>query len=47
METIILEGDDEPHGVGEPPLAPVAAAIANAVVAAGGPRVRTLPGRFG
>lgn len=47
VETILIEGDDEPHGVGEPPLGPVAAAIANAVVAAGGPRVRTMPGRFG
>jgi len=43
VEVVLLEGDDEPHGVGEPPLGPVAAAIANAVVDAGGQRMRRLP----
>ncbi len=47
VEVILLEGDDEPHGVGEPPLGPVAAAIANALVDAGGPRLRRLPLRPG
>lgn len=46
VDVILIEGADEPFGVGEPPLGPVAAAVANAVVAAGGPRVRTMPGRF-
>ena len=47
VEVVLIEGSDEPHGVGEPPLGPVAASVANAIVAAGGPRVRSLPGRFG
>ena len=46
VEVVILEGDDVPHGMGEPPLGPVAASIANAVVAAGGPRARHLPARW-
>jgi isoquinoline 1-oxidoreductase beta subunit len=46
VEVVILEGDDVPHGMGEPPLGPVAASIANAVVAAGGPRARSLPARW-
>jgi len=46
VEVVLLEGDDEPHGVGEPPLGPVAAAVANAVVDAGGPRLRRLPLRL-
>jgi isoquinoline 1-oxidoreductase beta subunit len=43
VEVVLLEGDDEPHGVGEPPIGPLAAAVANGVVAAGGPRLRRLP----
>lgn len=40
-------GDDElPHGMGEPVVGPVAAAVANAVRAAGGPRLRRLPLRL-
>ena len=46
VEVVLVEGDDEPHGVGEPPLGPVAAAVANAVVDAGGPRLRRLPLRL-
>ena len=34
---------EKPTGVGEPPGVPVAAAIANAVFAASGARVRELP----
>lgn len=44
---VVIELIDNPHegpyGVGEPPIGPVAAAIANAVFAATGARVRTLP----
>ncbi|MFC7761442.1 hypothetical protein ACFQY4_27885 [Catellatospora bangladeshensis] len=37
-------GDGEvPQGMGEPVIGPVPAAVANAVRAAGGPRLRTLP----
>lgn len=43
MEIIILEGDDQPYGVGEPPLAPLASAIATAVFDATGIRLRSLP----
>jgi isoquinoline 1-oxidoreductase subunit beta len=32
-----------PTGVGEPPTAPVAPALANAIAAAGGPRIREVP----
>lgn len=46
IEVVLVEGDDAPHGVGEPPMGPVAAAVANAWVAAGGERPRTLPFRL-
>jgi isoquinoline 1-oxidoreductase beta subunit len=37
-------GDEvPPTGVGEPPTAVVAPALANAIVAAGGPRIRAIP----
>jgi isoquinoline 1-oxidoreductase subunit beta len=35
--------DAIPTGVGEPPTAPVAPALANAIAAAGGPRIREVP----
>jgi isoquinoline 1-oxidoreductase beta subunit len=39
-------GDEvPPTGVGEPPTAAVAPALANAIVAAGGPRIREIPFR--
>jgi isoquinoline 1-oxidoreductase subunit beta len=39
----LLESGEEPFGMGEPPLGPVAAAVANAVFALTGERLRTLP----
>jgi isoquinoline 1-oxidoreductase subunit beta len=43
IETIIVEGHDEPYGVGEPPIAPVAPAIAAAVFDLTGKNLRSLP----
>lgn len=43
IETVIVPGGDQPFGVGEPPLGPVAAAIGNAVFALTGKRLRDLP----
>jgi len=39
----IVESYDPPTGVGEPPTPAVAPALANAIAAAGGPRIRALP----
>ncbi len=39
----IVDSDDPPTGVGEPPTPAVAPALANAIVAAGGPRIREIP----
>jgi isoquinoline 1-oxidoreductase beta subunit len=43
IETVIVPSGDQPFGVGEPPLGPVAAAIGNAVFALTGQRLRDLP----
>ena len=44
VESTLLEAPDGvPLGVGEPPIGPVAAAIANALADLNGARVRTLP----
>ena len=43
ITTHIVESDALPGGVGEPPVPPLAPALTNAIVAAGGPRVRDLP----
>jgi isoquinoline 1-oxidoreductase beta subunit len=39
----IVDSLDAPTGVGEPPTPAVAPALANAIVAAGGPRIREIP----
>ena len=43
VHTHIIENDYEPTGVGEPPTAPAAAALVNAIFAASGRRIRRLP----
>ena len=46
IEVVLLQGDDKPSGVGEPPIGPVAPAVANAVYALTGQRLRRLPLRL-
>jgi isoquinoline 1-oxidoreductase beta subunit len=41
----VVQNDFDPTGVGEPPTPVVAPALANAIVAAGGPRIREMPFR--
>ncbi len=43
INVFIMESDQPPSGAGEPPTPAVAPAVANAIVAAGGPRIRTIP----
>ena len=43
VEVYLVESDDKIGGGGEPSLAPIAPAVANAVFAATGARIRTLP----
>lgn len=43
IEIVILENSNEPFGVGEPSLSPIAPAIANAIFNLTGKRLRTLP----
>jgi isoquinoline 1-oxidoreductase beta subunit len=43
VEVAILSSGDTPHGMGEPAIGPVAAAVANAVFALNGQRLRRLP----
>ena len=46
IDVVLIEGSDKPSGVGEPPIAPVAPAIANAVFDLTGQRLRRLPLRL-
>ncbi|MCB8943724.1 MAG: xanthine dehydrogenase family protein molybdopterin-binding subunit [Ardenticatenaceae bacterium] len=46
MDVTVLSSGDEPFGMGEPPIGPVAAAVANAVFALTGQRIRRLPLRL-
>ncbi len=43
IQSIILENSEEMYGVGEPPIAPIAPAIANAIFNLTGKRLRQLP----
>ena len=43
IDVILLENDDKPGAVGEPPLGPIGAAVANAVFKLTGQRLRELP----
>jgi isoquinoline 1-oxidoreductase/isoquinoline 1-oxidoreductase beta subunit len=47
VEVIIVDSAEDPTGVGEPGLPPIAPAVVNAVFAATGERLRTLPLRPG
>ena len=46
VDVVIIDSTEEPTGVGEPGLPPIAPAVANAVFAATGQRLRSLPLRL-
>jgi len=43
IDVVLIESGEEPFGMGEPPMGPVAAAVANAVFALTGKRIRRMP----
>ena len=47
VEIILLSNGDAPRGVGEPPIGPIGAAIANAVFALTGKRLNKMPLKLG
>ncbi|UCF26876.1 MAG: xanthine dehydrogenase family protein molybdopterin-binding subunit, partial [Chloroflexota bacterium] len=47
IEVVVLNSSQTPTGMGEPPIGPIPAAVANAVFAATGQRLRRLPLKFG
>jgi isoquinoline 1-oxidoreductase beta subunit len=47
VEVTVISSHDKPSGIGEPPIAPIPAAVANAVFAATGQRLRSLPLKLG
>jgi isoquinoline 1-oxidoreductase beta subunit len=47
IDVAIIRSGDEPFGMGEPPMGPIAAAVANAVFALTGERLRELPLKLG
>lgn len=47
IDIVLLQGSDTPGAVGEPPLGPIGAAIANAVFRLTGQRLREMPFQLG
>ena len=43
VEVVIIDSDEQPGGVGEPGTPPIAPALTNAIFAASGERIRSLP----
>ena len=43
IDVVIIDSNEAPTGVGEPGLPPIAAAVGNAIFAATGTRLRSLP----
>lgn len=43
IDVVLLQNDDKPGAVGEPPLGPIGAAVANAVFRLTGQRLRSMP----
>jgi isoquinoline 1-oxidoreductase beta subunit len=46
IDVVVINSRTTPSGMGEPPIGPISAAVANAVFAATGQRLRRLPLRF-
>ena len=47
IDVLLVQGDDKPGAVGEPPLGPIAAAVANAVYRLTDQRITELPMKLG
>ena len=43
IDVVLLQNDDKPGAVGEPPIGPIGAAVANAVYRLSGQRLRSMP----